>query len=202
MDGRGYGPRRGVVSRCGRCDCRRTVKMERIKREDIPWAVVLALAGRPTSRPSCFGRNAPAAAAALSPSLSLFLSLSSASGSSNASHASSLHFNYPVLWRLCTETRLFLSLFICRSIHGQTSYTVTAISIPLFIRLPCYPCVLRLRDSSAPLSSLATSSYRRRSARDAPLFSFLIPLTLALFSLPLHPLLPLCRYKYPAGRYF
>lgn len=78
MDGRGYGPRRGVVSRCGRCDCRRTVKMERLKREDILRAVVLALAGRPTSRPSCFGRNAPAAAAAavLSPSLSLLLSLS------------------------------------------------------------------------------------------------------------------------------
>jgi len=73
MDGRGYGPRRGVVrSRCGRCNCRRTVKMEKIKREDIPRAVVLALAGRPTSRPSCFGRNAPAVAA-LSPSLSLRL---------------------------------------------------------------------------------------------------------------------------------
>lgn len=77
----------------------------------------------------------------------------------------------------CLQTRLFLPLLIgsCRSIHGQTSYTVTAISIPLFIYLPCYPCVLRPRDSSLPLSSLA--SYCRRSAWDASLF----------FSYPVNP---------------
>lgn len=76
-DGRGRGPRRRV-SRCGRC-CQAT-KMEKIKREDIPGAVVLALAGRPTSRPSCFGRNAPVAAA-FAPRLS---SPSAGCASSNA----------------------------------------------------------------------------------------------------------------------
>jgi len=59
--------------------------------------------------------------------------------------------------KACLQTRLFLSLLIgsCRLIHEQTSYTVTAISISPFIHLPCYPCVLRPRDS-LPLSSLAS----------------------------------------------
>jgi hypothetical protein len=61
--------RRGVVSRGGRCDCRCCGRAGEDKKRRISLgAVVLALAGRPTSRPSCFGRNAPAAAvAALSP---------------------------------------------------------------------------------------------------------------------------------------
>lgn len=36
MDGRGYGPRRGIVSRRGRRDCRRAAKVEMIKREGYP----------------------------------------------------------------------------------------------------------------------------------------------------------------------
>lgn len=97
-------------------------------------------------------------------------------------HASSLHFSYPVLRRLVyiadSAVSLSLSLFIsfCRSIHGQISYTVTAIAISLFIRLPCLPVPVCLAscDPFSPLSSLATPSYRRRSARDAHLsFRFL-----------------------------
>lgn len=144
MDGRGCGPRRGivaiviVVSRCGDC-CRRAAKMERIKREDIPRAVVLALAGRPTSRPSCFGRNAPAVASATA---ALSSSPSAAPGSSNAPRRST---SATLCGGFCVRTRLFLFL-PSRHSHGsrqaQAGYTITAVSIPLFIRLPCYPHVV------------------------------------------------------------
>lgn len=145
MDGRGYGPRRGVVSRCGRCDCRRTVKMKRIKREDIPRAVVLALAGRPTSRPSCFGRNAPdAAAAALSPSLSPF-----GFGLGLMHHASSLHFSYPMLRRLYTDSAI--SLPSRRSAAQFASRQVTQLQPSLSLSLSAFRATCVSCVSATPL---------------------------------------------------
>lgn len=106
-----------------------------IKREDIPRAVVLALAGRLTSRPSCFGRNAPATAA-LSP-----ISFSGYA-SSNVPHRST---SLPRT-KVALELPLSLSLSSSPSIElwKLQSRQVTqlySLSISLLIRLPCYPCV-------------------------------------------------------------
>lgn len=84
---------------------------ERIKREDIPRAVVLALAGRPTSRPSCFGRNAPAAAALFF--LSLYLPL--------AFQTRLIYWHRSTSTTLCyvQDSRLFLSLHLPLSSAGR-----------------------------------------------------------------------------------
>lgn len=155
---------------------------ERIKREDIPRAVVLALAGRPTSRPSCFGRNAPAAAALFFLSLSLPLYVPD---SSNI--LASLHFSYPVL---CTRLGLFLSLHLPLSSAGRQAGRLHSYS-PLYPS-PYPPSVLPVCPATSLLAfelsrDLELSS--RIGTRDALRVSFLIPLTLALFSLSL-PLFP------------
>lgn len=176
MDGRGCGLRRGV-SRCGRC-CRAT-KAERIKREDIPRAVVLALAGRPTSRPSCFGRNAPAAAA-LSPSLSLPhraeprlmhrvapLQLSCGLGRSFPSSSSLLFSAHPFLSSLFSShlPLIFSAAAGCSAYSRQ----VTQLQPSLFLSLSAFRAtrVSCLGLSTSPLSSRDSESatgYRRRSA--------------------------------------
>jgi len=70
-----------------------------------------------------------------------------------------------------------------RQAGRQVGYTVTALSILLLIRLLCYPYVPRLLLAFELSRDLELSS--RIGTRDALRVSFLIPLTLALFSLSL-----------------
>lgn len=123
-------------------------------------------------------------------------------------HASSLHFSYPVLRRLVyiadSAVSLSLSLYQLLPLNSRTdklhgySHRYPSLYPPSV--LTRVSCVLRpFFAFELPRNSELSSPI---GARCAPLFSFLIPLTLALFSLPLHPLPQLCRYKYPMRRYF
>lgn len=182
MDRRGYGPRRGVVSRCGRCDCRRSQDGE-AKKRGYPSG------GRPCPRRSahvkaillraqCTRRCCCTFLVSLALSLlSLFLWLRIRL----MHHALSLHFSYHVLRGLFTDSVVSLSHWLL-SLNSRAdklhSYSHLYLSLYSPSVLPVCP--------ASPWFFFAFELPREPVAadrREMYLFSFLIPLTLALFSL-------------------